>query len=201
MTVRDAVIVDGGGANLASLRFALDRLGCDAPLCADPDRIRSASHVLLPGVGAAAAGMSRLRDQGLDTVIPALTQPVLGICLGMQLLFEHSEEDDTACLGIMRGSVRKLEPRDGLRVPHMGWNRIRLTKADPILRDCPDQSYCYFVHSYAADIDDEQTLAESEHGRRFAAIVRRGNFAGTQFHPERSGSPGAAILKSFLDQS
>jgi glutamine amidotransferase len=144
-------IIDGGGANIASLRFALARLGVDGELTADADAIRSASHVILPGVGAARAAMDRLRQKGLDAVIPGLTQPVLGICLGLQLLFERSEEDDTECLGILKGVVRRSTPAPGRPVPHMGWNQVAASRASPLLAGVPDGSYFYFVHSYAAE--------------------------------------------------
>jgi glutamine amidotransferase len=198
MTVAGPVIVDGGGANLASLKFALERLSVSAPLSADPERIRNASHVFLPGVGTAKAGMERLSSQGLDSLLPELEQPVLGICLGMQLMFTRSEEDDTQCLGMLPGNVRRLQPGPAVRVPHMGWNQVRKLDNDRLLEQCPDGSYCYFVHSYAAEADGPYTLAVATHGQRFAAVVRRNNFVGTQFHPERSGAPGAAILRAFL---
>lgn len=190
-------IIDGGGANIASLRFALARLGVAGELTADPAVIRSASHVILPGVGAARAAMDRLRQTGLDGVIPRLTQPVLGICLGLQLLFERSDEDDTECLGILRGVVRRFEGAPGHPVPHMGWNQVAATRWSPLLAGVPDGSYFYFVHSYAADLG-VATVARTEYGRPFSAVVESGNFLAAQFHPERSGPLGARVLDNFL---
>lgn len=195
------VLVDAGGTNIGSLRYALERVGVDAALSADPARIRAASHVILPGVGAAGQGMQRLRRSGLDRVIGTLKQPVLGVCLGMQLLFEHCEEGDTAALGILPGRVERLPARPGLRVPHMGWNRLGLAHGvahdETLLAGVEDGAFAYFVHAYAARVD-ACTVASSEHGRRFAAVVRRDNFCGMQFHPERSGALGARLLQNFL---
>jgi glutamine amidotransferase len=194
----DVVLVDAGGTNIGSVRSALRRLGIDAVMTADADRIRAAGHVILPGVGAAGPGMSRLRVNGLDTVIPELTQPVLGVCLGMQLLFGHCEEDDVAGLGIVPGRVRRLAAGAGIRVPHMGWNRLQAQRDDPLLDGIDmDAAWAYFVHSYAAPVGAD-TIAISTHGAPFAAIVRRGNFCGMQFHPERSSALGARLLENFL---
>lgn len=190
-------IIDGGGANIASLRFALARLGVDGELTADPEVIRSASHVILPGVGAARAAMDRLRQKGLDTVIPLLRQPVLGICLGLQLLFDRSEEDDTECLGILGGVARRFTAEPGRPVPHMGWNRVVATRPNPLLAGVPDGSYFYFVHSYAADVV-AATVGQADYGWPFSAAVESGNFLATQFHPERSGALGARVLANFL---
>ena len=196
--VPEVVLVDAGGTNIGSVCYALERLGVDAAMSDDPARIRAASHVILPGVGAAGPGMARLRERGLDAVIRALTQPVLGVCLGMQLLFEHSEEGDTTCLGVVRGQVRHFPSEDGLRVPHMGWNALATEREDPLLAglDATDR-HAYFVHSYAAPVGPD-TLASSSHGMPFTAVVRRGNFCGMQFHPERSAAVGARLLGNFL---
>lgn len=193
----DVVLVDAGGTNIGSVRYALQRLGVEADMTTDAARIRTASHVILPGVGAAAEGMRRLREHGLDAVVRELTQPVLGVCLGMQLLFEHSAEGDTACLGLLPGRVEKLQGSASLRVPHMGWNRLHIERGDPLLDDIADGEYAYFVHGYAARVTSD-TLATSEHGAAFAAIVRKNNFCGMQCHPERSGALGARFLKNFL---
>lgn len=192
-------IIDGGGANIASLRFALERLGAAAELTSDPATILAASHVILPGVGAARAAMDRLRNSGLDTLIPTLTRPVLGICLGLQLLFDHSEEDDTRCLGILRGTVRRFSVAPGRPVPHMGWNDVTATRESPLFAAVPDRSYFYFVHSYAAEVGDA-TIARTEYGWPFSAAVEAGNFLATQFHPERSGPQGARVLANFLSR-
>lgn len=193
----DVVLVDAGGTNIGSVRYALERLGVRATLSVDPARIRAASHVILPGVGAAAEGMRRLRSARLDALIAELTQPVLGICLGMQILFERSQEGDVACLGILPGSVMRLRDGPGLRVPHMGWNRLQFERDDALLEGVDNGALAYFVHSYAAPVT-ACTVAATTHGARFSAIVRRGNFHGVQFHPERSGVVGARVLANFL---
>jgi glutamine amidotransferase len=193
----DVVLVDGGGTNIGSLRYALERLGVDARMSADAQRIRAASHVILPGVGAAAPGMARLRRAGLVDVLRELRQPLLGVCLGMQLLFERSQEGDTECLGLLRGAVRRLAPAPGVRVPHMGWNEIQIYRDDPLVAGVGDEAFAYFVHGYAAPIG-AATVAGSEHGAPFSAIVRRGNVCGMQFHPERSAAVGARLLSNFL---
>jgi glutamine amidotransferase len=191
------VLVDAGGSNLGSVRYALQRLGVEAPLSADAAEIRTAERVILPGVGAAAPGMQRLRDAGLIDVIRGLEQPVLGVCLGMQLLFEHSEESDTQCLGVIPGTVRHFPQGDNLRIPHMGWNLLRTEREHALLRDLGSEPYAYFVHSYAAPLS-EVTLASTDHGGPFAAVVRHRNFFGMQFHPERSAAVGARLLRNFL---
>jgi glutamine amidotransferase len=174
VSARDVVVVASGGANIASLRFALERLGAPVELSADPARIRAASHVILPGVGAAADAMARLERSGLDRVLPELTQPVLGICLGMQLLHEASEEGGARCLGIIPGVARRFAAAPGRPVPHMGWNTLEVGRDCPLLEGLTDADYAYFVHSYAR------------------------NFCGAQFHPERSARAGARLLGNFL---
>ncbi len=193
----DTVIIDSGGANLASLQFAFERLGSQAHVTADPARIRSAARVILPGVGSAGDAMARLRSTGLAELLPTLTQPVLGICLGMQLLFDASEEGDTACLGIIPNIARRLRPAPGLPVPHMGWNQLSPLRDDPLLAGLEGQDYVYFVHSFAVPVA-EVTLASTDYGEPLSAIVRHGNFWGTQFHPERSAGVGARVLANFL---
>ncbi|HJP39930.1 MAG: imidazole glycerol phosphate synthase subunit HisH [Gammaproteobacteria bacterium] len=192
-------IIDSGGANIASLEYALARLGITGQLTVDADTITAASHVILPGVGAAADSMVRLRKAGLIDLIPALSQPFLGICLGLQLLFSASEEDDTRCLGIFPGTARIFVPTPERAVPHMGWNQITRTRNSDLLHGIPDSSHFYFVHSYAVGVTDD-TLALAEYGIPFTAIVERGNFSATQFHPERSGKFGARLLKNFLNR-
>ncbi|MFO7276456.1 MAG: imidazole glycerol phosphate synthase subunit HisH [Pseudomonadota bacterium] len=193
----ETVIIDSGGANLASLQYALERLGARSRVTSDVREIECAPRVILPGVGSAGDAMRRLQASGLATLLPRLAQPVLGICLGMQLLFAASEEGDTACLGVLPQSVRRLEARPGLPVPHMGWNSLELLKEDPLLDGIEPGDYFYFVHGYAAPVCDA-TLAAVEYGEKLSAVVRRGNFWGTQFHPERSGRTGARILANFL---
>jgi glutamine amidotransferase len=192
-------IVDGGGANIASLRFALERLGADSVLTTDPAVIRAAPRVILPGVGAARTAMDRLGAHGLDQVVRSLEQPVLGICLGLQLLYEQSEEEDTACLGLIPGRVRRFDPAPGRPVPHMGWNRISIRRPCPLLEGIADGTHFYFVHSYAADVSPD-TVASTDYGWPFTAVVARDNLVATQFHPERSGAAGARILENFLNR-
>ena len=196
------VLVDAGGANIGSVRYALERLGVFAELSGDVAVIRAAERVILPGVGAAAPAMARLRELGLIETIRALKQPLLGICLGMQLLFERSEEGDadgveTECLGLLSGRVARMPAQPGIRVPHMGWNTLQPCRDDTLLDGLGDGSSAYFVHSYAAPAGND-CIAASTHGAPFAAIVRRGNVAGAQFHPERSASTGARLLENFL---
>jgi len=191
-------IIDSGGANIGSVTHALKRLGAEPVFTADAATIRAADRVLLPGVGAAGAAMSRLEELGLIQCIRELQQPVLGICLGMQLLFEKSDEDDTQCLGIIPGTLQKMKPSKGIRVPHMGWNTTTAVTADPLLTGLSEKPWFYFVHSYCAPIGPD-TLATCLHGESFAAIVRQGNFFGAQFHPERSARGGARLLANFLE--
>jgi imidazole glycerol-phosphate synthase subunit HisH len=191
------VIVDSGGANLASLQYALERLGARAEVSSDASTISNAERVLLPGVGAAASAMHRLKSLQLVSVLRALTQPVLGVCLGMQLLFKGSEEGDTQCLGLLPDTVRGLTPHAGLPVPHMGWNTLQDLKSDPLLDGVSPGSYAYFAHSYGVRVTGD-TLASAEYGTPIAAVVRERNFWGTQFHPERSAETGARILHNFL---
>ena len=193
----DVAIIDSGGANLASLQFALERLGARSVVTSDLAVIDAAPRVLLPGVGSALAAMQRLNASGVAAHLPRLEQPVLGICLGMQLLFQKSEEGPAQCLSILPQTVRKLEPAPGRPVPHMGWNRLRIVREDPLLQGVADGEYLYFVHSYAAPMS-QTTLASAEYGVDIAAVVRKDNFWGTQFHPERSTRVGARILANFL---
>lgn len=193
----NVVLIDAGGTNIGSVRYALQRLGVDAPLSSNADEIRTATHVILPGVGAAAPGMQRLRETALVDVVRGLTQPVLGVCLGMQLLFEHSEESDTPCLGLIPASLQLFAKSDALRVPHMGWNSLQIQRASPLLAGIDADTFAYFVHSYAAPVGD-YTLASCDYGGAFSAVVQRGNFYGAQFHPERSAAVGARLLENFI---
>ena len=197
MSGTDVVIVDSGGANLASLSFALDRLGVRSLVSSDAQTISSAARVMLPGVGAAAAAMARLHELNLVECLRSLQQPLLGICLGMQLLFTESAEGNTACLGIIAGSVQRLHGGPGRPVPHMGWNCCRQLAADPLLMNIGDNDYFYFVHGYAVATTPD-TTAVTDYGVPFSAVVSHANFHGVQFHPERSSSAGARVLGNFL---
>lgn len=192
------LVVDSGGANLASLGYALERLGVDALVTIDPRAIAAAERVLLPGVGNAAAIMKRLSELGLVSVIRNLGCPVLGICLGMQLLFEHSAEGDTAGLALLEGRIEPIAPLPGYPVPHMGWNTLRRRVDDPLLHGIADDDWFYFVHGYHAPASAPATLATVDYGAEFAAVVRQRNFWGVQFHPERSGQSGARLLQNFM---
>lgn len=186
-------VVDSGGANISSVLHALRRLGADPLFTSDAAEIRRADRVILPGVGAAGRAMESLRNGGLVEVLCGLNQPVLGICLGMQLLFESSEEDDTDMLRIIQGRVGRLTQTEGLRIPHMGWSSVKFEQADHL-----DGRWFYFVHSFAAPVGPS-TLAYAEHGESFSAVVGHRNFFGVQFHPERSASAGAQLLRRFLE--
>ncbi|GAB2514362.1 imidazole glycerol phosphate synthase subunit HisH [Lysobacter humi (ex Lee et al. 2017)] len=193
----NVVLIDAGGANIGSVRYAFERLGASARLSADPAEIAAAERVVLPGVGAAPAGMARLHELGLVELVRSLRQPLLGVCLGMQLLFDSSEEGDVDCLGLLPGRVRRLPEAPGIRVPHMGWNRLARRREDPLLAGVAEGEAAYFVHSYAAPVTDA-ALATCEHGVPFAAVVRDGLRMGAQFHPERSAAAGARLLENFL---
>lgn len=192
------VLAAAGGTNIGSVRHALQRLGVDAVLTEDAAAIRAADKVILPGVGAAGPGMARLRDLHLIELLRSLTQPVLGVCLGMQLLCAHSEEDDTACLDLIPATVRRLRAGPGLRVPHMGWNTVVAQREHPLLAGLGSGEQAYFVHSYAVPMGD-WSVAGCKYGAMFAAVIARENFYGMQFHPERSAAAGARFLQNFLD--
>jgi len=195
--VSKIVIIDAGGANTGSVRAAFSRLGVDAPLVTDAASILDAERVILPGVGTAKQVMTRLYELNLVATLKTLKIPLLGICVGMQVLFEHSEEDSTDCLGILPGKVRKLAESPGLRIPHMGWNTLQPLRPSRLLTGIENDARAYFVHSYAANIT-EDCIAACEYGTRFAALVERGNIAGAQFHPERSADIGARLIANFI---
>jgi glutamine amidotransferase len=190
-----AYIVAAGGANYGSLREACRRLGVDAELGDDPARIAAATHVILPGVGAAGHAMRALRARGLDRTLARVTQPLLGICLGMQLLFEHSEEDDADGIGLLPGTVERLPAAPSW--PHMGWNTLDTDASHPLLGGVTSGDWFYFVHGYAAS-PDRATLAKTRHGGEFAAVVAHANVHGVQFHPEKSGGAGRRVLSNFF---
>jgi glutamine amidotransferase len=190
-------IIDSGGANIASLRAALARLGAQSVVTLDHGVIRKSPRVMLPGVGNAHSAMAKLRGAGLDTLIPTLRQPLLGICLGMQLLFDRSDEGPANCLGVIPGTIGRLVVAPGKPVPHMGWNQFTQVRPDALLDGITSLDHVYFVHSYAAPTSSA-TVAITDYGVAFTAVARRDNFCGTQFHPERSGVVGARILANFL---
>jgi len=190
------VLLDSGGANLGSVQAAFARLGVAAPVSSDEKVIRDATHVVLPGVGAAAAAMRTLRGNGLDQLVPTLTQPMVGIWGGMQWVYGGSEEGDTTCLGLLPGHVRRLPASDGVRIPHMGWNRLQATGTHPLVAGLTD-AWVYFVHGYGAT-PAANALATSTHGEPFCAVVADGRVMGAQFHPERSSTAGARLLRNFL---
>lgn len=189
-------IIDYGTGNLRSVTNALERLGADYALTADPRQITAAERVLLPGVGEAATAMQQLRDKGLVETLRSLRCPVLGICLGMQLLCTHSEEGDTPALGIFPNRVRRFPAVEGIKVPHVGWNAVEQLRS-PLYDGVEEGAYVYYVHSYAADLND-CTAATTHYGIPFSGSLHRDNFYGCQFHPEKSGAVGQRILANFL---
>ncbi len=191
-------VIELGCANTASVLFALDRLGAEAKLSSDQAEIKGAKKVVLPGVGAAGFAMSRIHDLGLYDVIRGLEVPLLGVCLGQQLLFDGSTEGDVECLGLIPGKVTRMVAEGDMVVPHMGWNQLEVTKAGPLTEGVSDGEFAYFVHSFVCPVNDH-TLATSTYGQPFAAMVRKGNVWGCQFHPERSSATGARILENFVN--
>ena len=194
-------IIKYNAGNIMSVDYALQRLGVSATVTDDHDFIQSADKVIFPGVGEASTTMRFLREKRLDRLIAGLKQPVLGICLGLQLMCRHSEEGDTACIGIFNEEVKKFQPSETsenrLKVPHMGWNNIYGLKTRLLTADLENQ-FTYFVHSYYAAKGSE-TIALCDYGISFSAALHRGNFYATQFHPEKSGKTGFQIIKNFLE--
>ena len=188
-------VIKYNAGNIKSLAFALQRLGVDFQVSGEPDKIRNAEKVIFPGVGEASTTMKYLRENRLDTTIRQLTQPVLGICLGMQLLCKHSEENDTECLGIFDEPVKRIPALNGLKVPHMGWNKLHSGK--DWLAELPSDSYAYFVHSYYVPLNGNTSLSCS-YGVEISAALQKNNFYALQFHPEKSAAIGEKILKTFL---
>lgn len=189
----NVVIVKYNAGNVQSLQFALNRIGVDAVITNDEQLIKNADKVIFPGVGEASTAMMHLQERGLDQAIKELEQPVLGICLGMQLLCASSDEGNTNCLGIFNTRIRRFVD---LKVPHVGWNQIERTKS-ALFKDLPADPYCYFVHSYYAEVNDD-TIATTNYGISFSSAMQRNNFYGVQFHPEKSSAIGEQILKNFL---
>jgi glutamine amidotransferase len=197
MATSATAIIDSGGANIASLLYAFERLGVDAQLTTDAEYITRAERVILPGVGAARDAMARLREHGLVDVIRGLRQPVLGICLGMQLLADASEEEDVDCLGVIPGTATKLPATTSCPVPNMGWCAVTSNDHHALTDSIDDGSYFYFVHSYALPVSD-YTVATADHAGPFSAIVAHNNFIAAQFHPERSSRHGSRLLQNFI---
>ncbi|WP_218311329.1 imidazole glycerol phosphate synthase subunit HisH [Alteromonas antoniana] len=194
------VIVNTGCANISSVRFALERLGVSVEVSSEDNVIKSADKVFLPGVGSAFAAMQSIEAKNLTATLQQLTQPVLGVCLGMQLMVESSAESrdgNVNCLGLMPGRVERLKAGD-LRLPHMGWNTVKAQSDSPLFTGIPDDTYFYFVHSFAVPVY-ERTLASCEYGQPFSAALEYKNYFGVQFHPERSGEAGAQLLTNFVN--
>lgn len=189
------VIIDYNAGNVQSVYYALKRLGIEAEISDKPVKIKSADKVIFPGVGEAGSTMKYLRTKGLDTIIKELTQPVLGICLGMQLLCSQSEEGDTTCLNIFPNTVKRF--KGNKKVPHVGWNSISNLKGE-LFKGVPENEYVYFVHSYYVEVS-EDTLATCNYMQNFSASIQKNNFYAVQFHPEKSGRIGSRILKNFIE--
>jgi glutamine amidotransferase len=197
---QNIVIVNTGCANISSVKFAVERLGVKVEVSDKLDIIKSADKVFLPGVGSANAAMASIEHKQLVRTIQGLTQPVLGICLGMQLMVEKSAESltgSTPCLNLIPGEVKRMQVGD-LRLPHMGWNTVTPVDETSLFKGIPTGTYFYFVHSFAVDIS-EFTLASCQYGMNFSAALHKDNFFGVQFHPERSSDAGAQLLKNFIE--
>ena len=190
-------IVDSIGSNLASLIFALNRIGSSFEITDEIDVLNKASHIILPGVGAAKNAMTKLKQRKLIDEISKLTKPTLGICLGMQIFMDASDEDDAKCLGIISNTCRPFENNRDYPVPHMGWNKVRFNRDSVLTKNLKDDDYYYFVHSYYVPISSE-TIGVSSYPIEFSAVVQKDNFFGTQFHPEKSGLSGSKILQNFV---
>ncbi len=193
-------VIDYNAGNIASVTHALNRLGCNYTVTRDPKTILAADKVIFPGQGRAAPAMKDLRESGLDDVLKNIKAPFLGICLGMQLLFSRSEEDDTECLDIIKGDVTRFDANSCRKVPQMGWNTVQQSRKSPLFSDIPDVFYTYYAHSFFVPADETYTLARSIYGStKIAGIVQKDNFFGVQFHPEKSGDVGMQILKNFCE--
>ncbi|CAM3830543.1 imidazole glycerol phosphate synthase subunit HisH [Avibacterium endocarditidis] len=190
-------IINTGCANLSSVKFAFERLGYQAEITDDLAKIQSAEKLILPGVGTASAAMQSMQSRHLIETIQQLTQPVLGICLGMQLMTDYSAEGEISTLKLIQGKTELL-PNKGLPLPHMGWNKVHYQDNHPLFSDIPQDSYFYFVHSYAV-LPNDNTIATSDYGVPFSAAIARNNFYGVQFHPERSGKVGEQLLRNFME--
>ncbi|HUY84895.1 MAG TPA: imidazole glycerol phosphate synthase subunit HisH [Candidatus Dormibacteraeota bacterium] len=192
-------IIDYRAGNVASVKNALDRLGVASLVTADPAEVLAADGVIFPGQGRAGAAMKELKRTGLDQAIPRVTKPFLGICLGMQLLAEFSEEDSVNCLGIIPGRCRKFPGT--VKAPQLGWNKVSFKPASPLTKEFKDGEYFYFVHSYYSDVGRTFVTGTTDYGFEFASMLQKGNFYAVQFHPEKSGSAGQQLLKNFCEVS
>lgn len=190
------VILKYNAGNIRSVLYALERIGAEAEVTDDPEAIKRADKVIFPGVGEASTAMQYLRERKLDQLIRNLQQPVLGICLGLQLMCAHSEENKTECLGIFDTGVKKFSKESGLKIPQIGWNKVEVSPV-PLFSGIPEEPYCYFVHSYYAALCAD-TTAVTEYGIRFSSALQKENFYGVQFHPEKSAGTGEQILKNFI---
>lgn len=191
-------VIDYNAGNIRSVLYALERIGVEHVLTSDHDVIRRADKVIFPGVGAAASTMAHLNATGLTEVIRSLTQPVFGICVGMQLLCAHSEEGNVECIGVFPERVKKFEPAGGEKVPHMGWNTIGLTPSNDWVSPEVDDDYCYYVHSYYVEPGPHTVATTTYCGVEYAAMLRKDNFYAAQFHPEKSAEIGERIIRDFL---
>ena len=190
------VIIKYNAGNIRSVLFALERIGVNAIVTDNPDEIRSADRVIFPGVGEASSAMKYLREKGLDKLICSLTQPVLGICLGMQLMCAHSEENDTECLGIFDQKVKLFPTKEGFKIPQIGWNNITDLKSG-LFASVNEKAYMYFVHSYFVE-NCQNAIAKTDYVIEYSAAIQKNNFSAVQFHPEKSGEVGQKILENFI---
>ena len=191
------VIVKYNAGNIQSVLYALERIGVEAIVTDDQDAIRAADKVIFPGVGEASTAMKYLTERGLDILLKELTQPVLGICLGMQLMCTHSEENDTPCLGIFEENVKHFQSgTSAIKIPQIGWNNVYDLQT-PLFKDVPENSYCYFVHGYYAALG-EHTITKTDYIQPYSSALHKDNFYGVQFHPEKSAVVGEQILKNFI---
>ncbi len=198
----ETVIIDYQAGNLTSVERAVEALGVEAAVTQDPDALSRARRIIFPGVGAAGKAMAILKEFGLDEALIQAHRrgvPILGLCLGAQIILEHSDENDTPCIGLLPGRTRALTFKPGLKIPHMGWNKVRLLRGHPVLAGVPAEAEFYFVHGfYPSPADPDMVLGVTEYGVEFPSIIGRGNLVATQFHPEKSGRAGLILLKNFL---
>lgn len=190
-------IIDYNSGNIASVTNALTKLGVNFIVTDDPERIQQADKIVFPGVGRAGMAMLELKKRKLDKLLPKIKVPFLGICLGMQLLFDYSEEDKTNCLKIISGQVKKFTNQ--VKIPHLGWNKVKIEKSSTLWKSIPTDNYFYFVHSFYCEPKGKVKIASTNYGIEFAAAVQKNNFYGVQFHPEKSGKTGLKLLRNFCN--